>query len=543
MQHQPSKENSNNALRNASEDYILGFENGPFLLNYDDLNEHVDKADIKRKKFNWPSIKIVYLKDGLLQLSASSLGDSYIITIQVEKDELKISCNCGMQVYKLCNHAYHTIYKLALCKSAFYFEQFVSGGLAETAFDNKDYFLIKESEEGITINSKPTTGKVFIPKELSVAALSNLLKLSLPAATIYNLEVPEEIVTGYAIVCSRLQYHPPFLVPFYGKLNNAGNEVKTFIDFIRYEKDMPALNFSEGQRIVNTVSIEMKKLATELPAKLLGEPKFLPAFFSLFHLWEKVLPLISKEDFVYEYYVHMRFLKERPRKQYMHQCIVHKERPQIRLRLSIEKELYKLKIIVAIHGKPVKYAIEDSSFLLQVGNMQENFYLLSSLKDAMFLEWMSISNNCITVFKLHQAVFLNGLLKQLSEYYPLECPITYNIHQLKPVKKFIQISDKGRWILLTLFIEYDDGTLINAFTNGTGWISEKDNQQVYIQRDKKYEENLKEFIKSLHNEFINQNADSYYFSKKCAKKNNWFQKVQTIVEKAGIEIKGVENLK
>lgn len=531
--------NNDHLLRNASDEYTVAFENGSFLLSYNDVKDHVDKADIRRKKFNWPKIKIVLLKDGLLKLHSSFGEKSSIISIQVEKDKLQIACDCGMQVYKLCCHAYYTIYKLALCKNVDYFQQFVSGGLAEIAFANKEYFIIKDSDEGLTIKSKPSVGKIFVPSESSSAALSNLLKLNLPAATIYNLEVPEEIITGYAIVCSRLQYHPPLLLPFYGKLNNARNDVKTFIDFIRYGKEIPALNFSDDQRVINAVCVEMKKLAEELPAKLLRESKYLPGFFSLFYLWEKVLPLIAKQNFVYEYNVHINHLKQRPRKQYMDPCIIFKERPQLKLQLTIEKERYKLKIIVCVHGKPVTYKDEES-FLLRV---RQDIYLLSSLKDAMLLEWIHDCGNSITVFNPHHSIFINNFLKQLCEYYPLEFAANSNIHKLKPIKKFIQISDKGRWIILTPFIEYDEGTLTNALTNGTGWLAERGNQLILMQRDKQYEKDVKELIKSLHPDFINQNTEGFYLSKTIFQKHSWFQKIQNQLEKAGIEIKGINNLK
>src|SRR5665213_1691863 len=118
------------------------------------------------------------------------------------------------------------------------------------------------------------------------------------------------------------------------------------------------------------------------------------------------------------------------------------------------------------------------------------------------MEWMGDVGNIVTVFQCHYKTFREGLLKQLSEHYPVVFmhgkqqgfADSIKVHQLKPVKKVIHLSKQGRWILLTSFVTYDDGSIINALTNGLGWFTEKNDTEVYMQRDKQFENDLTTLI-------------------------------------------------
>jgi hypothetical protein len=354
------------------------------------------------------------------------------------------------------------------------------------------YFTIKNDNRSVEIEPKPGIGKLYLHSESSASTVTNLMRKMYPAETVYNIEVPEDIATGYAIIYPRGKSHPLFLLPYYGKLNKVSSEVKSFIDFIRNEKEMPSINLTGEQRALNSICSEMWKLAEELPAKMIKEPKYLPVFFSLFHLWEKALLLLSEKDFIYLYYAHLKFLKQKPRKLDMLSCILHYERPQIKLKINRNEDLYKLTVIVTINNKVVHYKNEGLSFLLWVQNKQYHFYLLSSIKNAIILEWICDEGNSITVFKPHYATFRDGLLKQLSEYYPVEFVHgpekefndMDNTYQLKPVKKQVHFRKQGKWIAVTPYVVYDNGSVMNALAKGLGWLAEKDSTEVFIQRDK-----------------------------------------------------------
>jgi hypothetical protein len=548
METHNSRGDENPELRDACDPYTIPFEGHPFYLTTEGLEAHTDKRDLKYQRFHYPEIKFISLQGGLLELSSTCDKVTCAIKLLIEKDKLQVSCSCGQEVYKLCAHGYNTIYRLILFKSGFYFEQYSRNGLVETAQAYSKYFTIKNNDRSIEIEPKPGTGKLYLSAE---STIENVMGNMYPAETIYNIEVPEDIETGYAIIYPRGKSHPPFLLPWYGKLNRPRTEVKSFIDFIRNEKDMPAINLTGEQRALNSICLEMRKLAEELPVKLIQEPKYLPGFFPLFHLWEKALLLLSEKDFIHLYYVHLKFLKQRPRKLDMLSCKLHKERPQIKLKISRYVDLCKLTLEVTIDNKVVHYENEDLSFLLWIQNKGRHIYLLSSVKDAVMLEWIEKEGNSITVFKPHYSIFRDGLLKQLSEYYPVEFMHGKerefndidNIYQLKPLKKQVQYSRQGKWIVLTPYVIYDNRSVTNALTKGVGWLAEKDGAEVFMQRDKQFENGFKVFIQNLHPCFINQNnTESFYLTHASFYEKNWGKKTETKLEKEGIETKGLETL-
>ena len=63
--------------------------------------------------------------------------------------------------------------------------------------------------------------------------------------------------------------------------------------------------------------------------------------------------------------------------------------------------------------------------------------------------------------------------------------------QLKPKQKIVRMHTFEQWILIYLFVEYDDGSRLNALSDGTGWLAERNNKQVFLQRNKSYENTFK----------------------------------------------------
>ena len=77
--------NNDVILRNASEPYLLLFEEGQYKLSLEALEAHADDKDLKHKRFHWPSIKFVSLKDGMLELVVVSVAKSYILLFRLKK--------------------------------------------------------------------------------------------------------------------------------------------------------------------------------------------------------------------------------------------------------------------------------------------------------------------------------------------------------------------------------------------------------------------------------------------------------------------------
>ncbi len=541
----PSKSNNDDIiLRNASESYLLVFEEGQYKLSTDALEAHADEKDLKRKRFGWPGIKFISLTDGMLDIVAASNNESYNIAMQVEKDMLQITCNCNTLVHKLCVHAYQTIYKLIFYKGENVFEQFSRGGLIEQALAFKQYFSIEESSEGISITPKAGIGKLFSTSEHITQALTNFLSLGIPPAVMHTTEADNNNVLGYALVYSDRKYHLPILLPFIGKTNKDGTTIRSFTDFIRKESDLLHLKCTEQQKLLNSICIDIYKTVQELPSTILSNPDALPGFVSLYHLWQQALPLVAKEAFVFRYYSYrLKFLLKKPYKQYMRSCTLHQEKPAISFTLSEKEDFYVLKLDVTINKKIIKRKYYSNAFLLLKQQDKEDFYFLSHLTDAAILEYFKESTD-ITIFKQQFKAFRDGFLKVLSERYPLTYlnankeAATIKTIELKPKQKIVRMHTFEQWILIYLFVEYDDGNRLNTLLDGTGWFAEINSKQAFLQRDKQYETSFKNYIQSLHPNFSNQlPADCFYLSLSTYVKDNWLNEVQAKLTDCKVEYK------
>ncbi len=545
MQSPSPSSNDDIIFRNSSESYLLLFEEGQYKLSTAALEAHATDKDLKRKRFHWPDIKFVALKDGMLQLVATGNDESYSIAMQVEKDMLQITCNCNTLVHKLCVHAYQTIYKLVLCKGDRIFEQFSSGGLVEQAIAFKQYFTVEEGGEGISITPKAGIGKLFSASEHTVQALTNFLSLGIPSAVLYKTEADKSTVVGYAVVYSKRKYHLPVLLPFTGKTTKDSTAIKSFTDFIRTGKDIIGLKCREQQRLLNEACIEMYKIIQALPSTILSNPDALPEFVALFHSWQKAYPLIMKEQFVYCYHSYrVSYLSKRIHKQNMHGCVLHQDNAQLSFMLTGKEDFYTLKAGITIKRKVIRQKDYEHSFTLLKQISRNEFYLLPSLTDAALLEYFKDTATGITIFKQQFKAFREGFLKALSDRYPLqylsanEEAAAIKTTQLKPLQKIVRIHTFEQWILIYLFIEYDDSSRFNALLDGTGWLAEKNNKEVFLQRDKQYENTFKDYIQSLHPDFSNQlPADCFYLSLQDYVKDNWLNEVQAKLTDCKVEYK------
>ena len=242
----------------------------------------------------------------------------------------------------------------------------------------------------------------------------------------------------------------------------------------------------------------------ELPSTILSNPDALPGFVSLYHLWQQALPLVAKEAFVFRYYSYrLKFLLKKPYKQYMRYCVLYKEQPALSFTLSEKEDFYVLKLELTINKKIIKRKFYSNAFLLLKQQDKEDFYFLSHLTDAALLEYFKDATTGITIFKQQFKAFRDGFLKALSERYPLTYlsaskeAAAIKIIELKPKQKIVRMHTFEQWILIYLFVEYDDESRLNALLDGTGWLVEKNNKQVFLQRDKQYETTFKNYIQSL----------------------------------------------
>ena len=393
----------NNTLRNSSDPYILLLEEGPYTLSFEKLENFVDQRDLKRKSFFYPDISFISFEDGMLELKVSREKESYILLIQVEKEMLQIVCNCNTPVHQLCLHAYHALHKLLMFQGEHYFEHYQRSGLIELSKQLPEYFKTVHSNSGIAVETKKELGKLILPTT-TLASFSKVVDVST------LLKTNTDQIISYAIIHSRKPFHLPIILPYYGTLNKARTEVKSFKNFIRVPEKLPNIPIPPIQKLLNSICFEMWKLVHQLPARILKEPASLPQIQTLHELWQQALPLLSEQTFLYQYYsFRLKFLRQKPIKKYMLPCLVNQIRPVITLQIKDCGDYYRINLKITIDGKTIPYKEKDNSFLLWIRRKEEHIYLWD-LKQSALLEWMG-EHQTATFFKVHYNTIYDNLLK------------------------------------------------------------------------------------------------------------------------------------
>lgn len=405
-------------LRNAADFYIIPLENDHYTLTEEALKRCVDNRTLKATGWFYPILKFLSFKDGKLELLNTNDKVSYKLSILIEKDKLHVACSCAMQVEKLCQHVYKALDKLLVFGPSDYFEKYSPNGLVEIALANKKYFEFEYGANGLSIKPKKELGRIYnLNEKLSVDELNEIM--ALPAKMPSQSETPKEVALCYILMVARRDNFLPFLIPCLGKLNKAGTAIKGFNKFLSgIEKENDTL-LTDEQRTLNRICLDMWKQAEKLGGiaiyKTMSEENK-HRLSLLFGLWQKAIPLLQKQYVFKHPFFFTRYLKGRPWKSYIEDIQIKAETPSLQFQLNDKGSIYQLEMKVLLNDKSIKGIEAIAPFFIQ---LEENIYLLSSLRDAAIAEWMRRSDNRITIFKQHFTEFENDFLKLIRKYYPV----------------------------------------------------------------------------------------------------------------------------
>lgn len=479
--------------RTANQPYTIPLQI-PYCLPYTEVAAHVNPQELKRKNFTGVNVREVAFKEGVLLLEAA--GDTvYKMQLAVKPYSITVQCDCGRKAEKLCYHAANCIEWLTLSKGSYYFERFAADGELGLAATYPDWFR-KHHKKPLHAELKDKAACLYISSGIKAEQLHGLLKPWYPAVMQYKAEVPADIVTGYCICCSIRNLHPPILLPFWAKLNHAGTVIRQFIGFFHKQQDLPVLRFTEQQYVLNAIAAEMLQLAMLIPANAAAADKHQPVMASVFHLWQKALPLLAKEKFLYGIaWFHYKRLPSKPPRQHMLPASFSMQPVLPQVQVKKIKEVIDVSINLAAGGK--KIAATTNYCFLEMAYSKGSccFYLFGSLRDAWL--WQLVKNRQkIFLFPPVQEKALTGFLQPLCMYYPAVtdkniCAVTT---VLKPEQRMVSIDLRGEWYVLTAFILYSNGSKVNVFTKGSHWLAYKNDGMVLMVRDRHAEHALKQLL-------------------------------------------------
>jgi len=403
-------------LRNASDFYTITLEDD-YTLTEEALENCTDKKTSRQGGWFYPELKLLSFKNGTAEILNKSDKTFFTLSIKVEPEKLHVSCSCGMEVETLCIHTIKALSRLVVYDDLGNLQRFMPNGAAQIVLENRKYFGTKPGLHNM-FTPKATLGSVYGIEE-TLAGYNIEDVLALPAQQPAKTEL-NETAMSYILMASRRNKFLPFLLPCLGKLNKAGNNIKSFGNFLSgVQKEYDAL-LTDEQRALNSICLDMWKHVEKLPDELIHEDMSYhetDGLATVFNLWQKAIPLLEQQHSYTHPYFHKRYLKGKPSPSWMKKINMKKAAPTIEFKLTDKGAFYQLEMKPVVNGKTINNYEMIDTFFIGEGN---NVYMLSSVRDAAIAEWMEKSENKITIFKKHFARFEKSFLQPIEKYYPVK---------------------------------------------------------------------------------------------------------------------------
>jgi len=357
-------------------------------------------------------------KNGLISVEVKTPDNSEnMLFLHVGFTELDVACTCGMPEKKLCYHAYMGLYSIAWLHYLELDRFYWPGINADDSIRNK--FLITDiHKDWISVKPKPHYGNIF--KSAIGFKGDKHLSIKEPASIVNAVSGGKEAI-AYCLaynVGNQSNSHLPVLIPCLGITSKSNKDVVSFKQFGRRDNPITNIAYTPNEQQLNDISFQQYEIAKRINSSS-GEGKnheMVEAKQAMLTLWEQVIPLLLNEKYNYRYYTYwLKYLKDKPRKTDMRDCIYSLERPVLSFLLKFHQDHFSLTAIVSINGNALKFDYKPHLFVFD--DITGLCYLMATVQDDNLLMWMLSNNGRLTVMKEHLVEFHNTFLAKLNSCY------------------------------------------------------------------------------------------------------------------------------
>ncbi len=210
--------------------YIIPFENDDLILTKEVLYKHFESPLKTKRHTDRTTIgSIIYGNDIFTVEVTVRYEQRKNLMVHIGRDEISVSCECGMPGGLLCQHAYYGLFKLMHYRDIDLKRYYWPGFNHQKK--NKNTYL------DITVNGHNVS---FEPKK----EYGNLYRLGLGfnffETPTFEKKIEQKIIPsygnqeilGYAMVWTWLtlwSVHLPFIIPFIGKTNLGGDDIFSYL--------------------------------------------------------------------------------------------------------------------------------------------------------------------------------------------------------------------------------------------------------------------------------------------------------------------------
>jgi hypothetical protein len=397
--------------------YTIPLTDKPYVLTRDMLLDATEPALHRRRHWDFPGLHFISFEKGLLRLTNSHMDASFELSIGITEHSLSVACSCGTAVETVCIHTYQALARLTWNDKECGFRHYMEGGMVETAFANKEFFNMGDTDEGLKVTLKKEMGTVF---GLSTNVGKSLLSeaLSLDGQTLPSEFAQKENALTYIIACPNRNESPPFILPCMGITDKKGDNIKFFQNFLTGVQLEFEPCLTNSQKELNTLCMEIYLLSEKLPGAIHAyQQNDFEKLAALFNLWQKAFQHLMTEKFVFSYRLYKkRELRSKPEKLKCLRINLSHELPVLSFRLLDRGKIFQLKLDISVGNKRLQQFDATQLFLIKNG---DDIYFIQSPRDVAVLGWMQRFGQHLAVFPHHMDGFEREVLGPLRKYYPI----------------------------------------------------------------------------------------------------------------------------
>ncbi|QES88689.1 hypothetical protein [Rhizosphaericola mali] len=390
--------------------YRLEFET-PYVLS-EDINFHklYDGDHHSHAIINFKDFK----KDFLAYYVQQEGYKKEEISIWISPQHVDIHCSCFSSEPIFCYHIFSVLWEVTYSKRDF-FKIFEPSNLIEIVVKNPKLFHKNMNNSKNFIMPDVSLGALYEMDEIEKLKIANIPQAKTTTPPIH----PSKRLAWLMVYSESRAYTTfPVIVPILELLNKKG------VSLQRFEKGFEGIEVDNfkllDQKRLYTICQEMitnTKKQSECYYKDLYEVS--DVFVKCFHNWQDILPIISKEKYIYHFPIaRIRYyINQKPMPKYIHEIQISDEPVDLLFTLKNKGSYYQLSLSFTTNGKIIFNP--EIKGLFFISNDDKKHYMLSSIQDVVFAHWMSKHTFTMSVFKENFEEFEKEILHPIGKFYKL----------------------------------------------------------------------------------------------------------------------------
>ncbi|WP_316839411.1 DEAD/DEAH box helicase [Pedobacter gandavensis] len=539
-----NKDTQDTPLRKASTPYKLKLNKDTKLPDPADLFAVEESIIENNSYFNYKTINF----KGRTVTIRSGWPEHYDQEINMIKDYLLVSCNCGSEVIRLCPHVTRLFTRMIERKDHEFFEYFKKHPFSDPIFFDKYLTLKPHYEHDVKAVPKPEYGHIYnFEDDINAEIFASYHSFCLSPT---KIEEEESTIVAYAIA-AHYDFSVPFLIPCRAIINTEKKDVKSFGNF--YDPALAPERLNSAEKLLHSHSVDFSRLLNfekaHKQSRYVSNEEKTEMQQIAFNEWKRIIPTLKGQKHLFYHRFHQKLpFKGNLAKNTMRPISLANDLVSFSFKLSEHEGHYQLRYNACVNGQDAEVdevLPPKEPFFFSLKHAPGIFYQFFSLEEGKAIGELVKAGGIFTILQKDFKNFNKDILSKLALNYPITFQLAKETESmiLIPKSTQIRVEDKGEYVAFMPTIVYSEGFEVAVQSGGTEMLQFKNGLVQVLQRDKANEMAFKTFFMAMHPAFKKQDALPYfYLSKDTIRNEFWFPKTIHYLNDPNVSFTGMESL-